>query len=129
MDAVQVWRHWPAQIASDLSQYHHRRIADWHHGVMCSHELLELCEQMPEDGALKNAIFGRQRDARLTQIANELAVIRAGMVPGIDGEKEWDSTLFLSIERLKELVTVEETRAEGRDSVMAIGVSDDDEAG
>lgn len=56
MQALWIWRQFPKQVASDLSQYHHRRIAEWHTGIMSSYELLELMEFLPERGAFKTAL-------------------------------------------------------------------------
>ena len=58
MEAQWTWRQFPRQIASDLSEFHHRRIADWHSGAMSSYELLELLEFMNERGAFKTAMRG-----------------------------------------------------------------------
>lgn len=88
MEALWIWRQFPKQIASDLSQYHHRRIADWHRGtvdehgelILSSYELLELLEYMPERGAFKTAMRGGEwpLDRKIAaEQFNELARFRA----------------------------------------------------
>jgi hypothetical protein len=120
----------PGEIASDLSQYHGIRIADWHQGRMSSFELLELCEYMPDAGRLKVALLGEPEAVRqVRQIANETAVLRAGMVPGVDSE-QYGSQLFFAPEKLAELVQEAEVRTDARHAVFAIGAQtgDEDEA-
>src|SRR5688500_8954381 len=58
MEALWIWSQFPRQIASDLSEFHHRRIAEWHQGFMSSYELLELMEFMNDRGAFKTAARG-----------------------------------------------------------------------
>lgn len=78
LEALWIWSRYPRQIASDLSQFHHRRIADWHRGrrdeygdlVLSSYELLELLEFMPEEGAFKKAARGG-RQTRAERVAEE----------------------------------------------------------
>lgn len=55
MMALTIWKQFPRQIASDLSEFHHRRIAEWHQGTMSSYELLELLEYMNPRGAFRSA--------------------------------------------------------------------------
>jgi hypothetical protein len=89
MAALTVWREHPGEIAADLRRHYGVRIADWHQGVMCSYELLELCDFMPDDGAFKTALRDGalcERDEAILQTANEVAVLRAGMVPGADSD-------------------------------------------
>ena|SRR5271157_4593710 len=112
------WRQWPGEIASDLSRFHHRRIKDWHRGDMDSYELLELCEYMPDEGALKTAMRGDlcERDEAIRQIANEIAVLRAGMVPDADSS-DYGSHLFIPPPVLRAMAEQAETNAEATDSV------------
>lgn len=75
-----MWRQFPRQIASDLSRFHHRRIAEWHSGEMSSYELLELVEHLPETGAYKAALRrgGYTVDqAMIAELFNETARFRA----------------------------------------------------
>jgi hypothetical protein len=127
----ELWRRYPGEIASDLSQFHGRRIADWHRGtigedgylIMASGELWEFLQYMDDDGAFKTALRdgepSQQRKAIL-QTANETAVFRAGMVPGADGE-QWGSQLFFTPSKLRELVESDEELTEARGEIMAIG--------
>lgn len=115
---------YPREIASDLSRYHSgRRIADWHSGVMSSHELLELLEHMEEDGALKTALRqGEPSEYRkaVLQIANEVAVLRAVQARGVDGD-QWGSKLFFTPGKLKEMHRKEEIRSRAGASIDQIG--------
>lgn len=120
-EALWIWRQYPRQIASDLSQYHHRRIKEWHDGSMSSYELLELLEFMPERGAFKTAARGGEYsgDEKVwVQIANEIAILRAAYVPKVDGEK-WGSQIHLSPLKIKELIKKDEAQAEVRESFYA----------
>jgi hypothetical protein len=97
MAAHGVWVLYAGEIASDLSQYHHRRIADWHTGSMSSFELLELLEFMPDAGRFKTALRGGEPSDdqwAWRQAANEAAVLRLGMLPGSEAS-EWGSRLFM----------------------------------
>jgi hypothetical protein len=126
MTAHILWAAYPGEIASDLSRYHHRRIADWHTGTICSHELLELLEHMDEDGAFKTALRqGEPSDQRraMLQAANELAVLRASQVPGVDSE-QYGSQIFFTAAKLREILAEEAEAREGREFIMAIGSED-----
>jgi len=117
-----LWVLFPGEIASDLSQYHHRRIADWHDGTMCSYELLELCEYMDDDGRLKTAM--RQGEASehrqaAFQTANEVAILRAGMVPNADSA-DWGGRLFLPAYKLRESAERSAESAEAMEAVFAM---------
>jgi hypothetical protein len=123
MSAQALWCQYASEISSDLSRYHHRRIADWHRGVLKSQELLELLEHMDDAGAFKTALRGgepSEQQKAILQIANETAVLRAGQLPGADGE-QWGSQLFFTPEKIRELVTSDQERAEVRSKIMAIG--------
>lgn len=117
LEAHWVWRQYPRQIASDLSQYHHRHIKEWHDGTMSSYELLELLEFMPERGSFKSAARGAEyseEEKFLAQIANELMVLRSAYVPGVKAE-EYGSTIFLSPAKIKDLIAQESRQTEVRD--------------
>jgi len=111
----------PRQISSDLSRFHHRRIADWHHGEMSSYELLELIEFPAEEGALAQAL--REGDLppwqqMIRQTANEVAVLRAGQVQGVDGA-EYGSRLWVPADVIKESMERAKESEEGRRAVFA----------
>ncbi len=117
-EALWIWRQYPRQIASDLSQYHHRRIKEWHDGSMSSYELLELLEFMPERGAFKTAARGGEYSGEekvWAQIANEIAVLRASFLPKVKGE-EYGSQIHLSALKLRELAEKAEAQTEVRES-------------
>ena len=81
---------------------------------MSSYELLELLEHMPERGAFKTAARGGEfsGDERIwVQIANELAVLRAGYMPKVKGE-EYGSMIFYSAAKLRERADKQEYQAE-----------------
>lgn len=85
---------------------------------MSSYELLELLEFMPERGAFKSAARGGEfsGDEKVwVQIANEMAVLRAGMVPGVKGE-EYGSTIIYSQAKLKEMVEKADSQTEVREA-------------
>jgi hypothetical protein len=129
MEAHAIWSRYAGEIASDLSQYHHRRIADWHQGRMCSFELLELCEFMPDEGRFKTALRnGEPSDDQwaLRQIANETAILRAGMVPGTNSE-DWGSRLYVPRSKVDEADEWAAEAAEGRELLFAM-INDDVEA-
>lgn len=81
---------------------------------MSSHELIELCEYMHDDGRLKTAMRDgepSELQQAVLQIANETAVMRAGSFPDSDGKK-WGSRMFLGPSLIKELLQdAEETEA------------------
>ena len=84
---------------------------------MSSYELLELLEFMPERGAFKSSARGGEYsgDEKVwVQIANEMAVLRAGMVPGVKGE-EYGSTIFYSPVKLKEMIEKADAQTEVRE--------------
>lgn len=138
---------WPRQIASDLSRFHHRRIADWHHGVMSSYELLELfgvsvtddaktetrtirIDFAPDDGELAKAMRDGERpewQQMLAQTANETAVLRAAYVPDAQSS-EYGSRLFFPIPKMREfaaendrmLAEQQRLRDEGLDDVAGM---------
>lgn len=131
MAAQALWCRYPGEIASDLSRFHQRRISDWHRGVtdqdgylvLGSYELLELLEHMDDDGALKTALRGgepSEQQKAVLQIANETAVLRAGQLPGADGD-QWGSKLFFTPEKLRELIEADAECAGARSEIMAIG--------
>lgn len=130
MAAQALWRHYPGEIAADLRREYKVRIADWHAGTLCSHELLELLEHADDDGAFKTALRQgepSQHRRAVLQIANELAVIRAVQAPGVDGD-QWGSQFFFTQTKLRELAQTAGERAAGRDAVFSIGArsSNDD---
>ena len=122
MVALGLWCRYAGEIASDLSQFHHRRIADWHQGRMCSHELLELCEWMPDEGRFKTALRRGEPSAdqwALRQIANETAILRAGMVPDTHSE-DWGSRLFLPRSKVQEATDRAAEAEEAREHLYAM---------
>lgn len=126
LEAQWIWRQYPRQIASDLSQYHHRRIKEWHDGTMSSYELLELLEFMPERGAFKSAARGGEfsGDEKIwVQIANEIAVLRAAYVKGVKGE-EYGSTIFYSPVKLREMADKAEAQTEVREGFYSFASRD-----
>lgn len=142
MEAQALWRVFPGQIASDLSQYHHRRIAEWHQGDMGSYELLELCEYMPDEGRLKAALRRRMplhpwllhpwsepAHARF-QTANELSILRSAQVPSFNSD-DIGSTVFMSPDLMQDRVERQLELEEAREGVYAMADrtrhEDDDE--
>lgn len=98
LQALWIWRQFPRQIASDLSQFHGRRIAEWHRGDMSSFELLDLIEFMDDDGALKTAMRGgeySEDQLAVRHLANEVARLRATM-HAVHGGRKYDPPLLLS---------------------------------
>ncbi|MGV0634497.1 hypothetical protein ABQE69_09020 [Mycolicibacillus trivialis] len=90
MEALWLWKQFPRQIASDLSRFHRRRIAEWHSGQMSSYELLELLEFMPEEGAFRTAVRGgswSEPELVAAETYNELARLRASYHAVNGGEK------------------------------------------
>lgn len=88
---------------------------------MSSYELLELLEFMPERGAFKTAARGGEfssEEKAWTQIANEIAVLRAAYVPKVKGE-EYGSQIHLSPLKLHEMAQKAEAQAEVRESFYA----------
>lgn len=121
MEAQWIWRQYPREIHSDLSQYHHREIKEWHDGTMSSYELLVLMEHMPERGAFKTAARGGEfsGDEKVwVQIANEIAVLRASYVRGVKGE-EYGSQMFYSPLKLQEMAEKAAAQAEVRHDFYA----------
>lgn len=103
LEALWLWRQFPRQIASDLSQFHHRRIAEWHQGDMSSYELLELLEWMPERGAFKTCARGgeySEEEMTWRHIANELARLRASFHAVHGGHRYDPPTLLTKAEQL-----------------------------
>jgi len=117
MEALWIWRQFPRQIASDLSQYHHRRIAEWHDGTLSSYELLELIEHLPERGAFKTAGRGGElclQDQMLRYAANEIARLRA-TIHIVNGGKRYEPFTFLSLAEQREIYEEEMAVADGRE--------------
>jgi hypothetical protein len=96
MEAAAVWVLFPGEIAADLRRVYGVRIADWHQNRMSSYELLELIEYLPEDSLYKSGVRGEpcERDEQIRAIANEVAVLRAGMVPDTDSDM-YGARLFI----------------------------------
>lgn len=107
MEALWVWRQFPRQIASDLSQYHHRRIAEWHKGEMSSYELLELLEYMPERGAFKTALRkGEYSEEEIIwrHIANRLSRIESITYVQASGKPGDPIKMFYTKSELLEMI-------------------------
>ena len=122
MEALWIWKQFPRQIASDLSQYHHRRIAEWHQGDMSSYELLELLEYMDDRGAFKRAARGGEwskEEAIWVHIANEIAKLRA-TTHVVHGGKDaaYAPMIFMSPSELRELAEKAEEMEDTRESVF-----------
>lgn len=85
---------------------------------MSSYELLELLEFMPERGAFKTAARGGEfsGDEKVwTQIANEIAILRAAYVPKVNGE-EYGSQIHYSPLKLQEMVEKAQAQTEVRET-------------
>lgn len=111
LQALWLWRQYPKQIASDLSQFHHRRITEWHDGTMSSYEMLELLEFMPDKGAFKTALRGgeySEQEITWRHIANELARLRATMHAVHGGQRYDPPTLLTRAEQREEAEDAEE---------------------
>jgi hypothetical protein len=122
MEAHALWVGFAGEIASDLSQYHHRRIADWHQGAMGSHEFLELCEFMPDAGRFKTALRGgNPSDDQWAwrQTANESAVLRLGMLPGSE-QHELGSRLFIPPSDIRDAQQREEAAEDAQKEIYAM---------
>jgi hypothetical protein len=121
MEALWIWRQFPRQIASDLSQFHHRRIAEWHSLDMSSYELLELLEFMPEEGAFKTAARGgeySEQELVWRHISNELARLRATM-HAVHGGKKYEPPILQSKAQQRAEVEGAEAAEERREEVYA----------
>jgi hypothetical protein len=121
MEALWIWRQFPRQIASDLSQFHHRRIAEWHSLDMSSYELLELLEFMPEEGAFKTAARGgeySEQELVWRHISNELARLRATMHAVHGGKKYEPPILHSKAQQRAEAIDAEQSE-ERREEVYA----------
>jgi hypothetical protein len=129
MEALWIWTQFPRQIASDLSEFHHRRIAEWHQGYMSSYELLELLEFMNDRGAFKTAARGGEwskEEAIWTHVANELAKLRATLHV-VHGGKEaaYAPMVFLSPSELREMAEKSEEQEGLREAVYSFASVDD----
>lgn len=116
-----IWKQFPRQIASDLSQYHRRRIAEWHQGDMSSYELLELLEFMPERGALKTALRKgeySEEEQVWRHVANELAKLRATM-HAVHGGKQYSPKVFLTVAEIREMADDQEAAEQRREDFFA----------
>lgn len=125
-EAVALWRRFPGEIASDLSQFHQLRIRDWHRypdgGDLSSYELIELCEFMDDDGRYKKALRKGEwsdRDAAIFGTANEVAVLRAGQFPDADAD-QYGSRLFIPPAIAAESMRKAEEAARATRSVYAM---------
>lgn len=117
MEALWVWRQFPRQIASDLSRFHRRRIAEWHRGDMSSYELLELLEFMPEHGAFKIAARGgeySEQDQVWRHIANELGKLRA-ITQTVHSGKATDMRTFPTMAEMREATEDQDAADERRE--------------
>lgn len=89
---------------------------------MLSYELLELCEFMDADGAYKTAQRQgepSERGAAVFATANEVAVLRAGMVPGADGDI-YGARFFIPPHLLREMAVRAQESNAARDSIYAM---------
>lgn len=89
---------------------------------MSSYELLELCEFMDADGAYKTAQRQgepSERGAAVFATANEVAVLRAGMVPGADGDI-YGARFFIPPHLLRDMAKQAEANADARTSIYAM---------
>jgi hypothetical protein len=89
---------------------------------MLSYELLELCEFMDADGAYKTAQRKgepSERGAAVFATANETAVLRAGMVPGADGDI-WGARFFIPPHLLRDMAEREQEADSARASIFAM---------
>lgn len=121
MEAQWLWCQFPRQIASDLSRFHHRRIAEWHAGDMSSYELLELLEYMPDEGAFKTAVRGgeyAERDIVWRHIASELSKLRA-TTHAVYGGQSYSPRVFMTLAERKEIEAKEADQEEVRESFYA----------
>src|SRR5215472_2189977 len=115
MVAAAVWALFPGEIAADLRRVYGVRIADWHQNKMSSYEFLELIEYLPDDSLVKTGLRGEpcERDEQIRQIANETAILRAGMVPDAD-ITSYDPRLFIPARALKAAAEAEDESEEAR---------------
>jgi hypothetical protein len=129
LEALWVWRQFPRQIASDLSRFHNRRIAEWHEGTMSSYELLELIEFLPEDGAYRFAARGgeySERDLAFRHHANETARLRATM-HAVHGGQRYEPPILQSIaSRIAEAENLERTE-EAREDFFGFATRNTDQ--
>lgn len=116
-----MWRQFPREIASDLSRFHHRRIAEWHGGTMSSYELLELLEFLPEDGAFKAAVRGgeySENEQVWRYIATEMGKLRSITVAA-HGGKSTEYRTFPTMTELREQTQDAEEAEERRELVFS----------
>ena len=121
MQALWIWRQFPKQIASDLSEFHHRRIAEWHDGSMSSYELLELLEYMREEGAFKTALRDGEfceRDLVWRLAATEAARLRS-IMQTVHGGKDTDIRTFPTMAEIRESMQDEEEFQDRREDFYA----------
>lgn len=119
MEALWLWKQFPRQIASDLSRYHHRRIAEWHDGSMSSYELLELIDQLPARGSFRTAVRGGElcvEDQMLRHGINEVTRLRA-IMNSVHGGKSYVPTIYYSQAEILEMQEEQAAVADGRESV------------
>ena len=137
-----VWRRWPRQIASDLARFFHRRIADWHQGLMKQLRAAGAVRHLhrgkpeekvrtirvdfaPEDGAL--AAPARRGASRVAadgaSVGQHLAVLRAAQVPGAHAD-EYGERLFFPCWPLVE-IDEEEQRRQAEEKRMRESGADD----
>lgn len=120
MKALWVWKQFPRQIASDLSRYHHRRIAEWHSGVMSSYEMLELLEFMEPKGAFKTAVRDyeySEEDQVWRYIATELAKLRATM-HAVHGGERYVPKVYMTLAEMRENMVEAEQAEERREEIF-----------
>jgi hypothetical protein len=89
---------------------------------MSSYELLELCEGMDDDGRYKTAVRQGEPSLRMEAVfatANEVAVLRAGMVPGFDGDI-YGSRFFIPPHLLREMAERAQESNAARESIYAM---------
>jgi hypothetical protein len=89
---------------------------------MSSYELLELCEFMDADGAYKTAARQGEPSLRMEAVfatANEVAVLRAGMVPGADGDI-YGARFFIPPHLLRDMAVRAQEADAARESIYAM---------
>lgn len=118
MTALWIWSQFPRQIASDLSRFHKRRIADWLRGTrdanghlaFDSYELLVYLEYMDDEGEFKKAAERRGgwsiRQLIKAETFNETARLRASIHAAFGGK----DAVFKPFEFVDPTVAVERER-------------------
>jgi hypothetical protein len=125
MAALWLWRQFPRQIASDLSQYHHRRIAEWHPGYVLQNSS-NCWSSCPEKGVQDGCAGGEysEEDQVWRHIANRLSRLESITYVAHGGKAGEPIRMFYTLAEVKEMAADAEAVEDRREDFFAFADRD-----